>query len=152
MRRGEEDKVCKLVRQIFDELVASDYSSEGIEEFLEFANPAALRDRSESGGFVLVAEQSNQLVGMLEFALPDRIALLFVALRHQGIARRLLEHVIRKLRTTQPPIAKLTVHSSPYAKPVYQRMGFHQVGDATTNHGITYVPMERMLPPMKPST
>lgn len=147
MTDGEEYAVCKLVRQVFDEFVASDYSAEGIEEFFKFANPSALRERAKSGGFVLVAEKSNRVVGVLEFAPPDRIALLFVSLRHRGIARGLLEHSIRRLRTAQLPMTKLTVHSSPDAEPAYQRMGFHRTGGAATDHGITYVPMERILAP-----
>jgi len=41
-----------------------------------------------------------------------------------------------------PPVSKLTVHLSPYAERIYRKMGFNQIGDLTTEHGITYVPME----------
>ncbi|MDJ0794073.1 MAG: GNAT family N-acetyltransferase [Woeseiaceae bacterium] len=145
MRDDEEGTVCDLVRQVFDEFVAPDYGPEGIKEFFRYANPGALRERVEAGGFVLVADKSNQLVGMLEFAPPDRVALLFVILRHQGIANELLERAICRLQTAQLPISKLTVHSSPYAELIYEKMGFHRSGGATTDHGITYVPMERDL-------
>ena len=147
MRDGEEAAVCELVRQVFDEFVASDYCKEGINEFFKFANASALKKRVQGGGFVLVASKSDRLVGMLEFTPPDRIALLFVTLRRQGISKELLQRAIVRLRTAHPPIPKLTVHSSLHAEMVYQKMGFVRTGDTTTDHGITYVPMERSLTP-----
>jgi len=78
------------VTQVFNEFVASDYERDGIKEFFRFANPSAMRERMQSGGFVLVAYQADVLVGMLEFFLPDCIAMLFVTVRHQGIATELL--------------------------------------------------------------
>lgn len=145
MRSGEEQAVCELVQQVFNEFVAPDYGQEGIEEFFRFANPSAMAERMSSGGFVLVASQADRLVGMLEFAPPDHIAMLFVALRYQGIAKELLARAISKARAVNPDLSKVTVHSSPYAEPIYLRMGFRQIGHATTDHGITYIPMELIL-------
>lgn len=151
MSDGEEGAVCDLVRQVFDEFVAPDYGEEGIDEFFKFVNPSSLKARKKAGGFVLLASKRDCLVGMLEFMPPDRIALLFVTLRYQGIAMELVQRTIRRLRSTQPQVKKLTVHSSPYAEPIYQKMGFHRVGAMTTDHGITYVPMERDLGPSNSS-
>jgi len=145
MRCGEEQAVCDLVRQIFNKFVAFDYGTAGIEEFFRFANPTAMTTRVKAGGYVLVARTSDSLVGMLEFAPPDRIAMLFVSFRHQGIARELLARAIRHALAASPPVSKLTVHSSPYAEPIYRKMGFNQVGDVTTENGITYILMERDL-------
>ena len=145
MRHGEEPVVCELVRQVFNEFLAADYGTTGAEEFFSFANPVAMRERVKAGGSVLVASTPDSLVGMLEFAPPDRIAMLFVSLRHQGIAKRLLASAIHRVRTANPSVSKLTVHSSPYAEPIYRKMGFNRVGDTTTEQGIIYIPMERDL-------
>jgi hypothetical protein len=75
MRSGEEPAVCELVERVFSELVAPDYEREGVQEFFRFANPRAMAERTRSGGFVLVARQAEKLVGMLEFARPDRVAM-----------------------------------------------------------------------------
>lgn len=144
MRSGEEQAVCELVRDVFNEFVAPEYGKAGIEEFFRFANPNAMKARMKAGGFVLVASRPDRVVGMLEFAPPDRIAMLFVSLRRQGIGKELLACAIRRIRAANPPVSKLTVHSSRYAEPIYRKMGFHQVGDVTTDHGITYIPMERV--------
>jgi hypothetical protein len=81
----------------------------------------------------------------LEFSPPDCIALLFVALRQQGIAKGLLKLAISKACSSDPELSKLTVHSSPYAVPIYQKMGYRKTGEAAKEHGINYMPMELPL-------
>jgi len=49
---GEEQVVCDLVKEVFEEFVAPDYREEGIEEFFLFANPINMRQRVQSGVFV----------------------------------------------------------------------------------------------------
>lgn len=142
MRAGEEADVCELVERVFHDFVAPDYRQEGIEEFFRFANPHAMAERTRSGGFVFVARQAQKLVGVLEFALPDRIAMLFVVLKQQGIAKKLLVHAIDKAKFENPGLSKVRVHSSPYAEVIYRKMGFRQIGNATNDHGIKYIPME----------
>ena len=145
MHAGDETAVCALVGRVFNEFVAPDYEREGIKEFFRFANPNAMAGRVRSGGFVLVANQAGKPVGMLEFAPPDRIAMLFVTPRRRGIARQLLVHAISRLRCESPALSKITVHSSPYAEVAYRRMGFRPTGNATTEHGIKYIPMELII-------
>ena len=145
MNTGEEQAVCNLATQVFNEFVAPDYEQDGIEEFFRFANPIAMKERMLSDGFVLVAYQADVLVGMLEFFLPDCIAMLFVTVQHQGVATELLAQAISKARAFDPALSKMTVHSSLYAEPIYQKMGFRQTGDVTTENGITYIPMELLL-------
>ena len=73
------------------------------------------------------------------------IAMLFVTIQHQGVAKELLAQAISKVRVLNPDLSRLTVHSSPYAEPIYQKMGFYKTGNATTENGITYIPMELLL-------
>ncbi len=145
MKTGEEQAVCDLVTQIFNEFVAPDYGQDGIKEFFHFANPRAMAKRMQSDGFVLVAYQADTRVGMIEFLLPDCIAMLFVTVQHHGIATKLLAQTINKARMLNPELLKLKVHSSPYAEPIYQTMDFQKTGNFTTENGITYIPMELLL-------
>jgi hypothetical protein len=145
MVSGEEQAVCDLVKQVFNEYVASDYGQKGIDEFFRFAHPGAMKERMQSGGFVLVAQQGDALAGMLEFYPPDCIAMLFVTVKRQGVATKLLALAISKLQTTNPDLEKLTVHSSPYAEPIYRKMGFKKTGGTITENSITYIPMELAL-------
>ena len=145
MNTGEERAVCDLVALVFNKYVAPDYGQDGIKEFFRFANTDAMKERMKSDGFVLVAQQADSLVGILEFYPPDIIAMLFVTIQHQGVAKELLAQAISKVRVLNPDLSKLTVHSSPYAEPIYKKMGFYRTGNTTTENGITYVPMELLL-------
>lgn len=145
MSSGEEQLVCELVKNVFNEFIAPDYDQDGVDNFFCFANAAAMAERVRSGGYVLVAKQSGRLVGMLEFTRPDRIAMLFVSQRGQGIAKELIARAIEKARSENPALPKMTVHSSPFAKAAYQKMGFRQTGDTMIEQGIRYVPMALLL-------
>ena len=63
---GEEVEVSNLVARSFNEFVAPDFPEEGIDEFFTYANPRALRKRSEGSCFVLVAESDGVPAGMIE--------------------------------------------------------------------------------------
>ena len=80
---------------------------------------------------------------MLEFVPPDHIALMFACIRGQGIGRELLTRTINQARASNPELAKLTVHSSLSAEPIYRKLGFRPTETATTENGITFIPMER---------
>jgi len=150
MKPGEEPAVCALIERVFNEFVAPDFEQEGIDKFCRFANPPAVAERVRSGAFVLVAMQAGELVGVLEFRPPGHLSMMFVTRRRRGVAKGLLASALQKARPENPAISTVTVNSSPYAVPIYQKMGFRQTGSMTTHNGITYVPME--LPLETPST
>ena len=70
--------------------------------------------------------------------MPKHIALFFVDGKYhmQGIGRQLWNVMLR-----ENPNHELTVHSSLYAIPVYERLGFVKTGAIQTENGITYLPM-----------
>ncbi len=145
MKPDEAQKVCNLVRQVFDKKIRREFGQEGVDEFFRFANASAMQDRIQSGGFVLVAWSSDEPVGMLEFVPPDRIAMLFVLLEGKGIAKELLAQAVTKARSENPDMDKLTVHASRYAEPIYRKLGFRPAGGMRTECGISYIPMERIV-------
>jgi len=145
MLKGEEAKVCALVGKVFNEFVAPDYGEEGIHEFFKFATPPAMAGRAGSEQVVMVAEQVPDLVGMIEMRNYDHIAMLFVGLRGQGIAKELINRAVEECRRRKPEIKRITVNSSPFAAPVYSRMGFKATGPLQTKNGITFAPMARDL-------
>ncbi|MEU9185337.1 GNAT family N-acetyltransferase [Streptomyces sp. NPDC048484] len=65
---------------------------------------------------------------------PDlaAIGMVLVAERHarQGIGRRLMRHVMAELGTTP-----LTLHATPYGRPLYEELGFKTVGRADMVRG-----------------
>ncbi len=145
MRPGEEVAACALVKAVFDRHVAADLGPEGLAEFFRFANPQAMAARSGPEQVLLVAVHDGQLVGVLEVRGGSHLALLFVSLTGRGIARELLRMAITECRARQPHLSAVTVNSSLYAQPIYQRLGFRDTGPARTINGIVHVPMSLTL-------
>ncbi|WP_371670320.1 GNAT family N-acetyltransferase [Streptomyces sp. NBC_00289] len=65
---------------------------------------------------------------------PDlgAIGMVLVAERHarQGVGRRLMRHVVSELGPTP-----LTLHATPYGRPLYEELGFKVIGRAEMLHG-----------------
>jgi GNAT superfamily N-acetyltransferase len=143
MEPGEEDSVNRLVARVFRRHVAPLFSEEGIEEFLRYISVDAIRQRSSSNHFVLVARAEHGSVGMIEVRDYDHVSLLFVdtAYQRQGIARELLRRALAVCRQRRPDGRTIDVNSSPNAVPAYERLGFHRQGPEKIKNGIRYVPM-----------
>jgi 8-oxo-dGTP diphosphatase len=143
MEPGEEGAVCDLVARTFGEFVAPDYSTEGVQEFLEYVQPDALLQRSLGTHFTLLAVMQDQIVGMIEVRDDDHISLFFVDRGHlrRGIGRELLHKAAQICRRRRPTAAEMSVNSSLYAVPVYERLGFRQTGPDQVKNGIHFVPM-----------
>jgi predicted GNAT family N-acyltransferase len=140
-RGGEEPEVCALVARVFNRFVAPDFSQDGVDEFLRYARPDALSERSKKDHVVLVGEEKGQLIGVLEVRQYRHIALLFVELQGRGVARELLKRAVALSRDHAPEVQAITVHASRHALPVYQRLGFKVTASERTKNGITYTPM-----------
>jgi hypothetical protein len=141
MKQGEEAKVCSLIEKVFNEFVAPDYGPEGVNEFFKFANPHALAERAGLGQVVVVAEQESEIVGVIEIIRYDHISMLFVGRRGEGIAKDLIRIAVGECRKRQPDLKQITVNSSPFAEPIYCRMGFKTTGSFQKKNGIIFVPM-----------
>jgi len=48
MEPGDEERVCRLVRQVFNGFVAPLYKQEGVEEFLRYADPDLMAKRAQN--------------------------------------------------------------------------------------------------------
>jgi len=145
MQKGEEAKVSSLVEKVFNEFVAPDYEAEGANEFFKFANPLALAERASTEQVVIVAEQGSDLVGIIEMRNYDHIAMLFVSLRGKGIAKELINRAVEECRKRKPELKRIMVNSSPFAEPIYSKMGFKSTGPFQKKNGITFKPMVKDL-------
>jgi ribosomal protein S18 acetylase RimI-like enzyme len=124
--------------------VAPDFPPEGVEEFLKYARPEALRRRwSGSEHFALLATQGEQMVGMIEMRNHDHVSMFFVDPAHmgRGIGRALWERALAACRQAWPELRRVSVNSSPYALPIYEKLGFRQTEPEQVVNGIRFVPM-----------
>jgi GNAT superfamily N-acetyltransferase len=140
-RPGEEAEVCRLVGRVFGKFVAHEFSQEGVDEFLRYADPVAMARRCAEGHVVLVAEQDGRIVGMLELRGFAHIALLFAETPGRGVGRALYEEALLMCRDRAGATGQIRAHASRYAVPIYRKLGFEAEGPERTENGITYVPM-----------
>ncbi len=139
----DAETTCAMVARVFRQFIAPEYAPEGVAEFLRFADPAALRARLQSGNFGRIAEAGTKMAGMIEVRDHSHITMLFVAIEYQrrGIAAELWRQARAECRRARPGITEFTVNSSPYAVPVYERLGFRAVGPFQVVHSIRFMPM-----------
>jgi GNAT superfamily N-acetyltransferase len=147
MNPGEEVEVSNLVARSFNEFIAPDFPEEGIEEFFRYANPRALIKRSEGSHFILVAEAEESIVGIIEIREMKHVSMLFVdkSFHRRGIGKELLRAALDKIKSGSRPPKKVTVHSSRFAVPFYNSLGFVRTGEEKIIHGVIHIPMALVL-------
>jgi len=147
MKLGEESSVSELALKTFNEFIAYECTDEGIYEIKSFFDPEAIKKRSEENSFVLVSVSNELIVGMLEMQEYRHLSMLFVnkEFHRNGIARGLLNKSIEIALSKNPRLRNITVNSSRYAEPVYQRMGFVRTQRMQIEKGIKYIPMALKL-------
>jgi len=129
-----------MVRDVFMEFEAPEYSEEGIEEFLRFLEPDEITDKLINNILrIWICDFKDNVVGMIA-ACDNHINLLFVDGKHhrRGIAKQLLKIMIDYFKP-----GEITVNSSPYAVEAYRRMGFIEIDTEQIVSGIRYTPMKR---------
>jgi len=148
MQPGEQHQVSHLIWSVFCVFEAPTYSREGVEAFHAWIEPAKLAERfSHPGFFLLCAWEAETLVGVLAVRDYAHIALLFVDASYQrrGIARALVSEALARCREDNPSLLAITVNSSPFAVPIYKRMGFAAIDQEQTIQGIRFTPMRLEL-------
>lgn len=148
LEKNDVPAAVTLIREGYDKFVAHDYTPEGTIHFYEYASEEALLARLEGARhFSMVAVADGELVGIIEMRDYDHCSLFFVKAKYhgQGIGRWLFEEAVAHCRQYKPNLRTIGVHSSPYAVPVYQRLGFKNVGTLQEENGIVYQPMTCQL-------
>lgn len=143
MHPTDVQDVSELVSHVFDELLASEYPPEGIQEFHRYIQPTALLARSQANHFTFVSVAHDCIVGMIEVRDYNHISLLFVAQQYhgQGIARTLWHKALQVCQRNEPELSQVSVNASGYAVPFYEKIGFYPVGDKQVKNGISFIPM-----------
>ncbi|MGN1095459.1 MAG: GNAT family N-acetyltransferase [Eubacteriales bacterium] len=125
-----------LIWKVFCEYEAVNYPEDGKAAFWNAIHSDEYLDMLTSFG----AYVNKELVGIIATRNEGtHLSLFFVDAVHQGngIGRSLWNMVLAKNKS---PI--ITVHSSLYAVPIYQKLGFVITNEIKCENGIQYVPME----------
>lgn len=139
LNKNKLNEALSLVWKVFNEYEAPDYSKEGIDEFHKSINDtnylATLR--------VFGAFEDDNLLGVIATRNHGtHIALFFVNGKYhrQGIGKKLFKTVLDNTTSN-----KITVNSSPYAIPVYHKLGFYDTNKEQVINGLRFTPMELKL-------
>ncbi|CEH34349.1 Acyl-CoA N-acyltransferase [Romboutsia lituseburensis] len=141
------EEAFKLVKDVFMEFDAPDYSQEGVNEFInqiienkEFINKFKTGEQLMIGAF-----HNNKIIGVLAISIRNHISLVFVDKKYhrRGIATKLINEIVSKLKLKN--VDKIKLNSSPYAIPFYEKIGFIAIDVEQIKNGIRYVPMEFTL-------
>jgi len=141
---GLEVLIYRLVKKVFDEFVATDYTDEGNRFFYDWIQPSKIAERQLKDQNILIAKVGSEIVGMIEIRDNNTISLLFVdkAYQRQGIAGKLFARSLANCLKRNSALNKFYVNASPYSVPVYQKLGFSEIKKMQVKFGIKYFPME----------
>ena len=132
----ETESALDLVNKVFMEFEAPDYSEEGVEEFNK-----SMRDEEYLSKLCMYGAYSNEkLIGVIATRSEGtHIALFFVdsGFQGKGVGRSLFQTVLDDCNSN-----RITVNSSPYAVPIYKKLGFTETDTEQAVNGLRFTPME----------
>jgi len=147
-QNGQEEMIYNLIKRVYDEFVALDYSEEGNNFFYDWIKPSNITKRQINQKNIIIATIDSEIIGMIEVRENRYISLLFVEKNYhgQGIAKKLFLELLKLCKQRNPGIDKFYVHASPFSIPVYRKLGFVETDEMQEEFGIKYLPMEMMVP------
>ena len=140
LSRDELNMAMPLVWDVFCKYEAVDYPQSGKQAFKNAISSDEYLDMLTAYG----AFEEEKLVGIIATRSEGRhVALFFVAgeYQHKGIGRKLWERLL-----ADNTADVITVHSSLFAKDIYQKLGFIPTAELQEDGGIRYIPMEYKSP------
>ena len=130
------DDALELIWKVFLEFEAPDYSKEGVDEFFKSIHDDDWLNQIRMYG----AYDGDKLVGVIATRNEGtHIALFFVdgEYHRKGIGRKLFQRILEDNKVNY-----ITVNSSPYAVPVYEKLGFIPTDVEQVKNGLRFTPME----------
>ena len=136
---NEKDEALLFAKRIFIESEDESYSKEGIETFCNFVDNKKITKSFKVYG----AFEDNILKGLIATDRRKRhISLFFVDkdLQGKGIGKELMKVVINNNENSY-----ITVNSSRYGVPVYEKLGFIKMEEEKEQDGLKFTPMKLIL-------
>lgn len=136
LSRKELYEALPLIWDVFSEYEAVNYSREGKQAFWDAIHSEEYLAQLKAYG----AFEDNELIGIIAVRNEgSHVALFFVkGIYHgKGIGRKLWNAVLEENTSHN-----ITVNSSLYAVPIYEKLGFARIDDIQEDGGIRYLPMK----------
>ena len=136
---NEKDEALLFAKRIFIESEDESYSKEGIETFCNFVDNKKITKSFKVYG----AFEDNILKGLIATDRRKRhINLFFVdkVSQGKGIGKKLMNIVVNNNENSY-----ITVNSSRYGVPIYQKLGFVKMEEEKEQDGLKFTPMKLVL-------
>ncbi len=143
MKQGDKEQVFSLIKGVFNQFVAPEFSQEGIDEFMKYIQPVALDSHLKVNHFALIAGLGSEIIGVIVLRDYNHVALFFVDHRYQrkGIGRELLYKALEVCNRREVNTSKITVNASPNSIDAYKKLNFEPTDKEQCVNGIRFVPM-----------
>ena len=142
------DDATELAFRVFLKYEAKEYGEKGTDSFMKFLTSPSLEKLFKADKYIVyIAMKGNDIIGVASVRSGNHLSLLFVDedYHRQGVASNLIK-TVQDYLLRETDYQTLTVHSSPYGIPFYERMGFKATDDQiTAEDGIIYTPMEMYI-------
>ena len=136
---NEKDEALLFVKRVYIESKDESYSEQGIETFCNFVNNKEITKSFKVYG----AFENNILKGIIATDRRKRhINLYFVdkVSQGKGIGKELMNIVVNDNENSY-----ITVNSSRYGVPIYEKLGFVKTEDEKEQDGLKFTPMKLIL-------
>ena len=136
---NEKDEALLFVKRVFIESEDDSYTKKGIETFCNFVDNKKITKSFKVYG----AFEDNILKGFIATDRRKRhINLFFVdkVSQGKGIGKKLMNIVVNNNENSY-----ITVNSSRYGVPIYEKLGFVKIEDEKEQDGLKFTPMKLIL-------
>ena len=136
---NKKDEALLFAKKVYIESKDESYSKQGIETFCNFVNNKEITKSFKVYG----AFEDNVLKGLIATDSQKRhICLFFVdkVSQGKGIGKELMKAVINNNENSY-----ITVNSSRYGVPIYEKLGFVKIEDEKEQDGLKFTPMKLIL-------
>ena len=136
---NKKDEALLFAKKVYIESKDESYSEQGIETFCNFVNNKKITKSFKVYG----AFEDNVLKGLIATDSQKRhICLFFVdkVSQGKGIGKELMRVVVNNNENSY-----ITVNSSRYAVPIYEKLGFIKMEEEKERDGLKFTPMKLIL-------
>ena len=136
---NKKDEALLFAKKVYIECKDESYSEQGIETFCNFVDNKEITKSFKFYG----AFEDNVLKGLIATDRRKRhINLFFVDKISQGkgIGKKLMSVIMKDNENSY-----ITVNSSRYAVPIYEKIGFIKTGEEKEQDGLKFTPMKLVL-------
>ena len=143
MGHDDASRVFTFISNVFNQFVASEFSQEGVDEFMKYIQPDELIRHIESNHFALIAAIDDEIIGVIVLRDYNHVALFFVNASHQGkgVGKELLLRASKICARHDTDPSQITVNASPNSSATYLNLGFEPTDVEQCMSGIRFIPM-----------